>query len=274
VSGLGALIRNRRQAAGLTQLQLAQTAAVSVGMLRDLEQDRTSRPRRASLQRVCAALDLGSGQPGEEAEPGNGAVKLTVLGPLGARRGDLPVQLGGARARALLGLLAVAPNAVLHRDTIIETLWAADPPSSAAKMVQAYVARLRRQLDPGCPPGDGDGFLISAGAHYRLRASAEQLDLIAFGQLCARAQAARRSGDAAAACELYAEALGLWRGEPLADLDLLSGHPAVVSLDRRRAAVVNDFAETAIGAGLPDRALPHLESLVERDPLDERAHAW
>jgi tetratricopeptide (TPR) repeat protein len=37
---------------------------------------------------------------------------------------------------------------------------------------------------------------------------------------------------------------------------------------------VTDFAETAIGAGLPDRVLPHLWALADSDPLDERAHAW
>jgi tetratricopeptide (TPR) repeat protein len=63
-------------------------------------------------------------------------------------------------------------------------------------------------------------------------------------------------------------------GEPLADLDLLSAHPAVTGLAGRRADVVADFAETAIAAGRHDRALPYLQAAAERDPLDERAHAW
>ena len=54
----------------------------------------------------------------------------------------------------------------------------------------------------------------------------------------------------------------------------MAGHPAVIGLARRHAAVVTDFAETVIGAGLHDRALPHLQALTEQDPLDERAHAW
>jgi DNA-binding SARP family transcriptional activator len=199
---------------------------------------------------------------------------LCVLGPLGAWRGGVPVELGPARQRAVLGLLAVRPNMALHRDTIVEALWDGDPPASAVKMVQAYVGRLRRQVDPGRSPYDRDGLLISSGTRYRLHAEAGQLDLVAFGQLTARAQAARRAGDIALACEVYAEALGLWRGEPLADLDLLSAHPAVIGLARRRAEAVSEFAETAIDAGLPGRALPHLQALAESDPLDERAHAW
>ena len=147
--GVSAIIRDRRRAAGLTQVQLAEAAAVSVGVLRDLEQDRTARPRRAALQRLCTALGLGPVPAGSVTRSGTGlvtgteiavasdAVRLSVLGPLGASRGGAPVQLGGPRQRAVLGLLALHPNEVLHRDTIIEVLWRDDPPPSAVKMVQA-----------------------------------------------------------------------------------------------------------------------------------------
>jgi DNA-binding SARP family transcriptional activator len=283
--GAAALLRDRRRAAGLTQQQLAAAAGVSVGALRDLEQDRTSRPRRETVWRLRAALGLNLDQPGDRdpgvddarasgAGSGDGAVRVCVLGPLEAWRGGVSVELGPARHRAVLGLLAVRPNVTVHRAAIVEALWDGNPPDSAVKMVQAYVGCLRRQLDPGRSPQDRDGVLISAGTRYRLHAGAAQLDLISFEQLVGRAQAARRLGDFAAACERYAQALSLWRGEPLADLDLLSAHPAVTGLARRRAEIATDFAETAIEAGAPGRALPHLRALADSDPLDERAHGW
>jgi DNA-binding XRE family transcriptional regulator len=55
-SGFGALIRGRRRAAGLTQQQLAEAAAVSIGALRDLEQGRT-----APL--LCTARTLAAKAP-------------------------------------------------------------------------------------------------------------------------------------------------------------------------------------------------------------------
>jgi transcriptional regulator with XRE-family HTH domain len=237
--GFGALVRDRRRATGLTQQQLAVAAGVSVGALRDLEQDRTARPHRETAGRLRATLGLGPDQPCERAERGAGAgdrpaggagsrrrtVRVCVLGPLAAWRGGVRAELGPARQRAVLGLLAVRPDVALHRDAIVEALWDGDPPDSAIKMVQGYVGRLRRQLDPGRSPGDLDGVLVSAGTRYQLHAGAGQFDVIAFTQLTGRAQAARRRGDAAAACEMYAQALSLWRGTPLADLDLLSGHP-------------------------------------------------
>jgi DNA-binding SARP family transcriptional activator/tetratricopeptide (TPR) repeat protein len=285
--GFGALVRDRRRDAGLTQRQLAVAARISVGALRDLEQDRTARPHEQTARRLRTTLGLGPDQPGERARIGAGpadrrsgnggdtydAVRVCVLGPLVAWRGGVRAELGPARQRAVLGLLAVRPGVGLHRDAIVDALWDGEPPDSAIKMVQGYVGGLRRQLDPGRSPGDRDGVLVSAGTRYQLHAGAVQSDVIAFSQLADRAQAARRRGEAAAACEMYAQALSLWRGVPLADLDLLRGHPAVTGLARRHAEVVIDFAETAIGAALPDRVLPHLLALADADPLDERAHA-
>jgi DNA-binding SARP family transcriptional activator/tetratricopeptide (TPR) repeat protein len=284
----GALVRHRRQATGLTQRQLALEAGVSVGALRDLEQDRTARPHRETAERLRATLGLGPDQPGDRAGRGarpdgrpaghagvrHGTVWVRVLGPLAAWRRGVSADLGPARQRAVLGLLAVRPDVALHRDAIVEALWDGEPPESAIKMVQGYVGRLRRQLDPGRSPDDRDGILVSAGTRYQLHAEAGQLDVIAFHRLAGRAQVARRRGEVAAACELYAQALSMWQGMPLEDLDLLSGHPAVTGLVRRHSEVVTDFAETAIGAGLPDRVLPHLQALADSDPLDERAHAW
>jgi len=57
---LPAVVRERRQAAGLTQRELAVRAGVSLGLLRDLEQSRTSLPRDRSVTALLAALNLPS----------------------------------------------------------------------------------------------------------------------------------------------------------------------------------------------------------------------
>lgn len=84
---------------------------------------------------------------------------------------------------------------------------------------------------------------------------------------------ARSTSEAAAAGTLYERALELWQGEPLADVDTLRGHPAVVELSRRWATAVTEYAETAIGAGMGERVIGHLRMLVGREPFNERAHA-
>jgi hypothetical protein len=59
-----------------------------------------------------------------------------------------------------------------------------------------------------------------------------------------------RPGTRAPRAALFEDALGLWRGEPLADVDLLRGHLAVAGLAGRRAAVVMEYAEVGVCRGL------------------------
>jgi DNA-binding SARP family transcriptional activator/tetratricopeptide (TPR) repeat protein/transcriptional regulator with XRE-family HTH domain len=295
----GVLLRAHRRAAGLTQQQLADLAEVSVGTLRDLEQGRTRHPRPGSAARLAAAIGLDASQAEQlpqqpwvraarvqegaaVADNGRGVARsraaadgvwLQVLGPLAAWRGGVPVALGTPKQRAALGLLALEPNALVHRETIIDAVWGADPPVTAVNMVQTHTGRLRRALDPGRSPRDPGGLLASVGTGYRLQVTAGQLDLLSFEQLVGRAGAACSPGDGVAACDLYERALKLWQGEPLADVDVLRGHPAVLGLGHRRTAVITAYAQTAIKIGLHERVLPHLEALTQREPLNEQAHA-
>lgn len=72
---------------------------------------------------------------------------------------------------------------------------------------------------------------------------------------------------------LFQQALELWRGEPLVDVDLLRGHPEVVRLSRQRAELVLEYARVASSAGWHDRVLDLLRKLAAREPLNEQAHA-
>jgi len=239
-----------------------------------------------------------------------GGLRLEVLGPLVAWRDGVRLALGGPRQQAVLGLLALEPGSLVHRSAIIDALWPTAPPPTAVSAVQSHISRLRALL-AGRPARDGDGLpdrgrrprdgrgpvdhgpprdgrgpvdrrrppddsgalLVSAGASYSLRAGPDELDLLAFGQLAEDARAARRAGDVPGACELYERALELWRGAPLAGVDLLAGHPALATLARQRAEMVIEFARVASAAGWHERALSPLQALAAREPLNERAHA-
>jgi DNA-binding SARP family transcriptional activator len=276
-----------------------------VGVVRDLEQGRTGQPRRRSVERISAALgvslDLGDPAPGPPDGPDTGAgeagaagppggtgdrasaadaadgaasgVRVRVLGSLTVWRDGTAVVLGPARQRAVLGLLAVQPNSLVRREEICQALWEGEPPATAVSMIQSYVSRLRRLLDPARSPGAGDSLLVAAGSGYRLQVTGEELDLIAFGRRFAQARMAARAGRPAAACALFEQALELWQGEPLADIDALRGHPAVAGLARQRAAAVEEYADAASGHGWYSRVLAPLRALAVREPLNERAHA-
>jgi DNA-binding SARP family transcriptional activator/tetratricopeptide (TPR) repeat protein len=179
-------------------------------------------------------------------------MSLSILGPL---RG-VPVLPAGQRA--VLGLLALAAGEPVHRAAIIDLLWRDAPPASAAGIVHTYVSRLRSALGPR---------IVRDGSSYRL---VGDLDLLDFRVLVQRA---RDAGDPETVCDTYEHALGLWRGEPLADIDALRGHPAIVALADERLKTVLDFADVAADSGRPARALPQLRGLAARCPLDEALHA-
>ncbi len=111
---------------------------------------------------------------------------------------------------------------------------------------------------------DGPRYLLRPG----VRADADE-----FSALAERAELAVTTGDQASALLLYESALRLWRGEPLADVDLLSAHPAVVNLTWQRSAVVVAYAEVASTTGWNEKVLGHLQALTAAEPLNERAHA-
>ena len=291
----GAILRERRLRAGLTQGQLAEAGGLSVGTIRDLEQGRTVRPRPATLRRlgrilegmapgptgsapgaVLPGLVAGTGASGAAAGWAAGPPRglwITVLGPLTAHRDGQPLDLGPAGQQAVLGVLALHAGSLVHRDTIIAAVWGQDGPPSAVKMVQSYVSGLRRILDPGRSPRDRDGLLVSAGTSYVLQPGPGQLDLAVFGELAGQASVARAAGDLDGACGLYAAALDTWQGEALSGLDVLHDWPERRDPHRLWAEITGQFADTAVRAGRPELSLPYLRILTERDQLNERAHA-
>jgi DNA-binding SARP family transcriptional activator/tetratricopeptide (TPR) repeat protein len=299
--GIGRLLRGYRVAAGLTQDQLASAAGISVAGLRDIEQGRTARPRASSVTRLAGVLPLGPREreelaallagprpghsragPGRDGRaPGGGAaevVRLSVLGPLAAWRDGTPLALGPARQRAVLGLLALHEGSGLSCAAIADALWGEAPPATARDMIQGYVSRLRGLLWPAAAPrhpvpGPGPAALRWDGSGYRLAAGAVHCDLAEFDQLSWRARQDAAAGDAGQAAARYEQALRLWRGPPLADLDILHGHPVLAGLERRHADVVIEYADAAGAVGRPGDATRSLWLLAGREPLDERVHA-
>ena len=70
-------------------------------------------------------------------------MRFGVLGPLEVRSDDGPLTIKGVKERRLVGLLLSRANSVVPVDDIIEALWGAGPPPSAAKSVQVYDVRVR-----------------------------------------------------------------------------------------------------------------------------------
>jgi DNA-binding SARP family transcriptional activator/DNA-binding XRE family transcriptional regulator len=264
-TSMGALVRHYREQRGMTQRELADTTGISLGALRDLEQGRTLVPRWAAREELAAALGVR-----EERRAG---VRIDVLGPLAVWQEGSRLALGSVRQRAVLGLLALHHGIGLHRDGIVDALWGEQPPASAVAEVHGYISRIRRLLGAGRVRGGAGTLIVTVGASYRLETGADQLDLAVFRRRVRDARQAGERGDLAAACESYEQALGLWRGDILADVELLRDYAAVVELTRCHADAVLRFAAAAAEAGSPSEALPYLRELCATERLNEQAHA-
>ncbi|WP_433528567.1 BTAD domain-containing putative transcriptional regulator [Micromonospora sp. CA-263727] len=278
LSGPDGLVRTRRRQLGLTQRELAGRAGVSIGMLRDLEQGRTTRAHRRLTERLTATLRLDPvpyGIPaGDGAATDRAGLRLRVLGPLALWRDGVALPSGQPAQRAVLGLLALNPDVDMHRDDLIDMVWGQGPPAAAVNVVQSYIARLRRLLDPGRSPFDPDGVLVSTGRRYRLRLGPDRLDWARFTELTRQAGVLFAAGDAAGAARLFGWALALWPdGDALSDVARLRGGPALIRATRAWSAAVTAFGDAAVAAGRAREAVPYLWRLTEQDPLNQRAHA-
>jgi len=121
-----------------------------------------------------------------------------------------PLQLGGAKRRALLALLLLRPGEVLPRERLIDGLWGESPPDTAANAVQVHIHGLRKLL--------GADRVTTHGTSYSVRVDPGELDLQRFEELVGRGNDALGRGDAETAAAALHEALALWRGQALADL--------------------------------------------------------
>jgi DNA-binding SARP family transcriptional activator len=268
---LGALLRGHRERSGLTQSRLAAQAGLSVRALRDLEQDRVTQPRPASLNALSTALGLTDRQRRALREaPVRRGPSVAVLGPLEIFRDGVAQELPPARPRRLLTLLALHHEGGVSAAEMTEVLWGEDRPSSVRNLVHTYIGSLRRQLEPSRSAGAYRA-LVRHGDGYRLDAAHCRIDVADFGDLAARGLAA--DGPEAAA-DLLGQALALWRGAVTDDADaMLAAHPMTARLNELRIRAALAYADAAATLGRHAEIVAALKPLAAREPLHEALHA-
>ena len=185
------------------------------------------------------------------------------------RRGDEVLSVPAGKQRALLAALLLSNGRVVPAGELIEVLWGCAPPPSARASLHNYVKRLRRIL------GDsGHRVLVSHPPGYLINVTPEALDVHRFGQLAERARADAHEGAWGAAARGLHEALALWRGQPLADVDseLLAGREAP-RLDEARLQAVEARIQAEMHLGRVSWVIPELRNLAGTHPLREHIHA-
>jgi DNA-binding SARP family transcriptional activator len=191
-----------------------------------------------------------------------------VLGPLEVRAGGELLTIKGVKERRLLGCLLSRANSVLPVGDIIEALWGADAPRSAAKSVQVYVVRVRKMLNGRA---GGNTLVSRQGQGYVLRVARDQVDALEFADFVARAREAAAAGAQGVAATVLRDALGLWRGAAYADFqDTLFGATEAARLEEMRLAALEARIDADLALGRQAELTAELEALVREHPLRER----
>ncbi|MGW5011817.1 BTAD domain-containing putative transcriptional regulator [Micromonospora chalcea] len=201
-------------------------------------------------------------------------MRFRVLGPPGIDRDGRGVPLGGPKQRALLALFLLRPNRFVAADWLVEALWDGRPPVSAHTTLRTYVAGLRRAVEPERSHREPARVLRSRPRGYELRVEDDAVDAIRFGRLVDRAADTLAAGQPAVAERTYAEALALWRGEPLAGVGELNAvRPEVARLTELRLTAEEGRLTAAVAAGRHAPLLAELRRFVSANPLREGARA-
>jgi DNA-binding SARP family transcriptional activator len=199
-------------------------------------------------------------------------MNIDILGPIEVTgRDGRPVRLPTGRERSLFALLLLHRGSVVSTDVIVETLWGARPPDTAAKAVHGYISHLRRVLEPDREQGDGTGILITRPPGYALLERDLSVDATRFEQLAGDGRRALEDGSPAEALPTLDEALALWRGPVLAEFAFEDfAREEIRRLEQLRLAAVEDRIEALLRLGRHAEVVGPLESLVAANPLRER----
>jgi DNA-binding SARP family transcriptional activator/WD40 repeat protein len=187
------------------------------------------------------------------------------IGLLGATEVDGANTSVTRRDRVVLGALAVSGDEALSSEQLADALWGEGPPKSAAKVIQGAIVRLRRILGADSIETTGDG--------YRLVVDAEGIDTHVFEESVARARHLAAVHEPERAANAYLQALAMWRGAPLPELqDWDRGRAEAARLTEIRHTVEEELVEARMGCGRTVEAVAVARNLVTREPF--REHRW
>jgi len=192
------------------------------------------------------------------APAGAEGLRIGVLGPLQGACDEAEIKLPRGRVGVLLAVLAMSAGHAVGIGRLAELIWPERQPERVRASMQTLAARLRAFVPD---------VIVSAGEGYLLDLDPDHVDLLRFRRLV---RVAESTSDPAAALGLLDSALGLWRGEPLADLRSAALERDVVpTLIEERLAAIERRAGLHLAADHTDRVIAELLPLTSQYPLRE-----
>ncbi|WEB45039.1 NB-ARC domain-containing protein [Streptomyces yunnanensis] len=175
----------------------------------------------------------------------------------------LSLALGTGRIRTVIAALVSEVNQVVPVSRLIDLAWDGDPPARARGVVHNHVHRLRRLLA-------GHAEIATQGPGYVLLADPDSVDAHRFRCLVADA----RSAEPWAAVALLRQALGLWRGEALADVPSERVRQTLgVGLSQARLAALQELGGRLLLLGRHRELVTEFTGWIAEHPLHEELTA-
>jgi DNA-binding SARP family transcriptional activator len=193
------------------------------------------------------------------------AIEYRLLGSLEAVDGDRRLSLGGPKQRAVLAALLMRANEIVPASRLIDDVWGDEPPETAANILQGYVSDLRRAL--------GKETIATRGRGYTIHVEPGDLDLRRFERLAEAGIEALEDERAPEAASTLREALALWHGAALADLEESFAIPAAARLEELRLGALERRIDADLALGHHTELVAELTALVAEHPLRERFRA-
>ncbi|MEV3938183.1 BTAD domain-containing putative transcriptional regulator [Glycomyces sp. NPDC049804] len=187
-------------------------------------------------------------------------MRIGLLGAFEVQVDGTPVNLPGARSRALLAALALEAGKIVPKTRLVDWVWGEEPPADEANALQVLVSRLRKALPKGAVESKAGGYVLAVDPAC--------VDVVRFEELVAKA----RTADDAEKADLLREALGLWRGAAMEGIALLGSKAfdaVVVGLNERHIAVLGDRVDAEIRLGRGADLITELTDLVAKYPMRE-----
>lgn len=189
-------------------------------------------------------------------------LRFSVLGPVRAWRGGETLPSGSPQQRALLAALLLRDGRTATASELIDAIWGEESPSQALAAVRTYASRLRKTLTANA--------LVSESGGYALRVRRDALDLAVAQELAMEAEKTRAAGDRGQARVLINKSLGLWDGEPLANVPGPYAENQRARLEEWRLQLLETRLDLDLEVGCHAEAVSELTALTAAHPLRER----
>jgi DNA-binding SARP family transcriptional activator/tetratricopeptide (TPR) repeat protein len=198
-----------------------------------------------------------------------GRLDVGLLGPLLVRVDGQVVSVPRGKQRTLLAILLLRAGRIVTADQLADLIWADVPPPSATVTLQNHVKRLRQALG-----SVGRDRIRTQPGGYLIQVESGELDLTVMEQALSDARQAGREADWPRTAQRAAAALGVWRGEPLCDIDLSpSAMPEIARLTELHLQALELRIEADLQLTRHADVVTELGQLVAAMPLREHLHA-